>query len=126
MESKRIKTLYPDRIPVIVENGSVDKDIPRLDKHKFLVPEMITCGQFMYIIRRRMNLSPEKGLFMMYGNGTLVCCASLMSDAHKMHCDEDGFLYVLVTGENVFGGSSSSSMAVKRVITNRRINNTLD
>ncbi|VDM26088.1 unnamed protein product [Hydatigera taeniaeformis] len=64
-DATKIKQKYPDRIPVIVERhpGSQIND---LDKHKFLVPNDITVAQFMWIIRKRLQLSPEKALFLFF------------------------------------------------------------
>ena len=61
-EAERIRQKYPDRIPVICEK--VEKsDIPTIDKKKYLVPSDLTVGQFVYVIRKRIKLSPEKAIF---------------------------------------------------------------
>lgn len=61
-EAERIRQKYPDRIPVICEK--VEKsDIPTIDKKKYLVPADLTVGQFVYVIRKRIKLSPEKAIF---------------------------------------------------------------
>lgn len=38
-------------------------DIPTIDKKKYLVPADLTVGQFVYVIRKRIKLSPEKAIF---------------------------------------------------------------
>ncbi len=38
--------------------------IADIDKRKFLVPNDITIAQFMWIIRKRIQLSPEKAIFL--------------------------------------------------------------
>lgn len=100
-EAIHIKEKYPDRIPVIVEKnkGSTIMDI---DKRKFLVPADLTVGQFIFVIRKRIKLSPEQAIFI-FVNNTLPPTASLMSQIYKEHADEDKFLYVLYSGESVFG-----------------------
>ena len=35
-------------------------DIAEIDKKKYLVPMDLTVGQFVYVIRKRIKLSPEK------------------------------------------------------------------
>ena len=100
-ESYRIMKKYPDRIPVIVEK-SKNTDINHIDKNKYLVPSDLTVGQFVYVIRKRIKLSPEQAIFLFIAN-TLPPSDSLMSQIYKEHVDEDGFLYVLYTGENTFG-----------------------
>ena len=38
-------------------------DIATIDKKKYLVPADLTVGQFVYVIRKRIKLSPEKAIF---------------------------------------------------------------
>jgi len=66
-ESLRIREKYPDRIPVIVEKAG-RSDIPDIDKKKYLVPGDLTAGQFVYVIRKRIKLSPEKAIFIFVNN----------------------------------------------------------
>ena len=63
-ESKKIRTKYPDRIPIIVDRlNQNNKDIPEIDKKKYLVPSDLTVGQFQYVIRKRIKLDSQKALF---------------------------------------------------------------
>jgi GABA(A) receptor-associated protein len=100
-EAARIRDKYPDRIPVIVEKAE-KSDIPDIDKKKYLVPADLTVGQFVYVIRKRIKVSPEKAIFMFVKN-VLPPTAALMSDVYEDHKDEDGFLYITYSGENTFG-----------------------
>eukprot|EP00163_Fabomonas_tropica_P010225 TRINITY_DN2030_c0_g2_i1.p2 TRINITY_DN2030_c0_g2~~TRINITY_DN2030_c0_g2_i1.p2 ORF type:complete len:125 (+),score=44.04 TRINITY_DN2030_c0_g2_i1:292-666(+) len=100
-ESQRIRSKYPDRIPVICEKAE-KSDIPDIDKKKYLVPADLTVGQFVYVIRKRIKLSPEKAIFIFVKN-VLPATASLMSTVYEEHKDEDGFLYITYSGENTFG-----------------------
>ena len=43
-------------------------DIPDIDKKKYLVPADLTVGQFHYVIRKRIQLAPEKALFLFCSN----------------------------------------------------------
>ncbi|KZV94091.1 light chain 3 [Exidia glandulosa HHB12029] len=100
-EAERIRQKYPDRIPVICEKA--DKtDIPTIDKKKYLVPSDLTVGQFVYVIRKRIKLAPEKAIFI-FVDEVLPPTAALMSAIYEEHKDEDGFLYVTYSGENTFG-----------------------
>ena len=100
-ESLRIRIKYPDRVPVIVERGE-NANVPDIDKHKFLVPSDLTIGQFIYIIRKRIQLSPEQSLFL-FVNDTLPPTGELMSMLYKREKETDGFLYVVYSAESVFG-----------------------
>ncbi|BEI85055.1 hypothetical protein CcaverHIS002_0504560 [Cutaneotrichosporon cavernicola] len=100
-EAERIRQKYSDRIPVICEK--VEKsDIPTIDKKKYLVPADLTVGQFVYVIRKRIKLSPEKAIFI-FVDDILPPTAALMSAIYEEHKDEDGFLYIMYASENTFG-----------------------
>jgi hypothetical protein len=69
---------------------------------KFLVPNDISVGKFIFEIRKHMQLAPEQAIFL-FVNEALPPSASLVSQIYKQHADEDGFLYVTYSGENSFG-----------------------
>ncbi|CCI39291.1 unnamed protein product [Albugo candida] len=100
-EAQRIRCKYPDRIPVICEKAD-RSDIPDIDKKKYLVPADLTVGQFVYVIRKRIKLSPEKAIFI-FINNVLPPTAALMSNIYEEQKDADGFLYITYSGENTFG-----------------------
>ncbi|KAK4798719.1 hypothetical protein SAY86_031045 [Trapa natans] len=101
VESARIREKYPDRIPIIVEKAE-RSDIPDIDKKKFLVPRDLNVGQFVYVVRKRINLSAEKAIFV-FVNNTLPSTSALISTIYEENKDEDGFLYMTYSGENTFG-----------------------
>lgn len=58
-----------------------------------MVPADLTVGQFVYVIRKRIKLSPEKAIFI-FVDEVLPPTAALMSSIYEEHKDEDGFLYI--------------------------------
>jgi GABA(A) receptor-associated protein len=102
-EATRIILKYPDRVPVIIEKDE-SSEIISIDRKKFLVPEDLTVGQFLFVIRKRIKLSPEKAIFL-FVNNTLPSTSSLMSYLYKQNKDDDGFLYMLYAGEATFGNN---------------------
>lgn len=68
-------------------------DIATIDKKKYLVPADLTVGQFVYVIRKRIKLSPEKAIFI-FVDEVLPPTAAIMSSIYEEHKDEDGFLYI--------------------------------
>ena len=100
-DSKRIKLKYPERIPVIVEKNP-NTHIADIDKHKFLVPADITVAQFLWIIRKRIDLSAEKALFLFIGK-SMPQSSATMGQLYEDFKDDDGFLYAGYSGENSFG-----------------------
>ena len=86
------RSLTNSLLQVICEK--VEKsDIATIDKKKYLVPADLTVGQFVYVIRKRIKLSPEKAIFI-FVDEVLPPTAALMSSIYEEHKDEDGFLYI--------------------------------
>jgi GABA(A) receptor-associated protein len=102
-ESERIHAQYPERRCVIVDRATNSGSIPNIEKHKYLVPKDITVGQFMYVVRKRIKLSPEKAIFIFLGNGILPPTSALVNEVYEKHKEADGFLYITYSSENTFG-----------------------
>lgn len=103
LEANKIKEKYPDRVPIIVEVSDGNMGLT-LDKNKYLCPGDLTCGQFMYIIRKRTSLSEEEALYM-FCDDSLPATSMLISQLYKEKKDEDGFLYMIISKESTFGCS---------------------
>ncbi len=101
-EGERFKKKYPTKIPIIVEKSD-RSDIADLDKKTYLVPEDITVGQFMYILRKNIKLNAEQAMFLFINNQTIPATDKPLKDIYKDHADKDNFLYITYTGENTFG-----------------------
>ena len=101
-ESDRIKNRYPNRIPIIVSKDNRCKTIDDIDKHKYLVPNDLTIGQFMYVIRKRIKLDSSQALFF-FINNILCNNTQTLSEIYNIYKDNDGFLYITYTSENTFG-----------------------
>jgi len=94
-ESNILYTKYPNKIPIIVDSTF------KINKHKYLVPNDITIAQLIYIIRKNIKLQPEKALFIFIDN-KLPASTTILSSIKK---NEDGFLYITISEESVFGFS---------------------
>merc|ERR1712166_196448 len=68
-EADKIRKKHADRIPVICERAD-GSDIAEIDRKKYLVPQELTVGQFVYVVRKRLKLPPEKAIFI-FVNGVL-------------------------------------------------------
>ncbi len=100
LESNRILEKYRDRIPCIIE---IDRNSHlQLDKKKFLVPNDITIGQFLYVVRKRVDVKKEESLFL-FTNNILPPSSKLLLEIYKEYRDEDNFLYFILSSENTFG-----------------------
>lgn len=68
--SDKIRTRFPDRIPVIVDRRS-EKD-PKCTKNKFIVPEDITMGKFISEFRNNVRVGSIEALFFFCGSHLLA------------------------------------------------------
>lgn len=103
-ESKEIINKYPNRIPLIVEklDNKNDNIIPKIDKNKYLVPDDLTVGQLVYVVRKRIKITPEKAIFIFCDN-KLLNSSLTMRQVYENHKDKDGFVYIIYSGESTFG-----------------------
>lgn len=100
-DANKIRKKYPERIPIICEefpkNGAL-----KLDKNKYLVPHDLTLGQFVFVVRKQIQIPPEKAIFL-FINNLLPATSALMSALYETEKDKDGFLYIAIREESTFG-----------------------
>lgn len=102
-ESDKIKKKYPDRYPVIIELQPGQENILNLDKRKFLVPNNLTVGQLLHVVKSRIkNFNSTSALFL-FVNNTLPQPSHQVSEIYNQHAEDCGFLYFTVAAENTFG-----------------------
>lgn len=101
-ESEKIKEKYEDRYPIIVYK---DKKctLPDITKSKFLAPGDLTMGQFIFIIRKRIELCEKETVFLFINENVLATGSENVANIYNQYKDEDGFLYISYCNENVFG-----------------------
>lgn len=109
-KSTKMISLYPDRIPVILEMSpssfNYTKYMNSSHKIKYLVPYNITMGQFIQILREKIKMDPSIALFF-FINNKIFPITSIIGDIYKNNADADGFLYIEFCEESTFGSSSS-------------------
>ena len=86
----RIKLKYPNRIPVIV-NKSKNSNAPDIDKNIYLVPSDLTLGQFIFVIRKRINLNPEQAIYI-FCKDTLPNTSMVMSELYNIYKNSNELL----------------------------------
>ena len=101
-ESAKVISKYEDRIPVIVTKDPKSK-LKSIDKNKFLTPGDLSLGQFLYVIRKRLELSETETLYVFVNESVLAPTSQNMNQLYNSYKDEDGFLYLMYCSENVFG-----------------------
>jgi GABA(A) receptor-associated protein len=102
-ESIIIREKYPNRIPIICEKWGNDTEIPNIDRKKYLVPNDLSVANFMYVVRKRLKLSSDKGIYLFINDKVMPTTSASLSQYYESHKDEDGFLYISYSGESTFG-----------------------
>ena len=100
-DSSNVLKKHPDRIPVIIEKY-YKSSLQDINRKKYLVPNDMTVGQLMYVIRKSIKLHENKAIFIFINNITPPT-SLLISTLYKNNKDEDNFMYVLYDEESVFG-----------------------
>lgn len=101
-DCERILLKHPDKIPILCEKYLFSRNAPDIDKHKYLVGYNLTLGQFISVIRKRMNIKPEVGLYI-FINGIIHSNSVFLQHLYSDFKDDDGFLYIEYDIENIFG-----------------------
>lgn len=99
-ESQAILKKYPNKIPVIINECS--EELRERVKRKMLLQTDMTVSQYMHTLRTKFNIKPEESV-LIFVNEIFPTSTTLMSYLYDKYKDKDGFLYVSVLKENVFG-----------------------
>jgi len=112
-ETLKIKNKYSDKIAVIVTKDP-SSQLNNITKEKYLVPFNMTIGQFMSVIREKTSIGQEQAIniFLIdYNNNNILASTSASFESLYIqyvekeinHKNYDGYIYLIYTGENVFG-----------------------
>jgi hypothetical protein len=98
-EADNIRRRYPDRVPLLV--SSEDTTL-KLTRKKFLIPEALTYGQCVFVVKKHCDIAPTEAVMMMVLD-TLPQATRTMGDIYERYKDSDGFLTGLLIKERTFG-----------------------
>ncbi|CAB1337532.1 unnamed protein product [Coregonus sp. 'balchen'] len=104
-----IRTKFPNKLPVIVERYLREKTLPLLNKTKFLVPFELTLGQFLCLLRSKIDLESTQALYLLVSERSMSCMSSSMGEVYSQYSDPDGFLYITYASQDMFGGDVDAS-----------------
>ena len=101
-EVKKIVTRWPGRIPIILERSRHSR-LEEFDKCKFLCPNDYTVQQFLGCLRKKIKMSRDKALFVFVNGSELVSGDTAMAQVYDSKKDEDGFIYMIYSEQEVLG-----------------------
>ncbi len=70
---------------------------------RYLVPREFSAQQFSYVVRKRLKLEKEQALWLFVRGRQVLRGDTSMNVVYDRDKDTDGFLYLVYSGENVFG-----------------------
>jgi len=106
-EIVNIREKFPNKIPCIVERASREKVLPALEKVKYLTPSEMTMGSFTSVIRNRMCVGSSYAIYFTVNRKFIVNMSSTMAEVYTEHQDDDGYLYITYSSQEVFGGGTN-------------------
>lgn len=103
-ESQRLRIKYINSVPIIIESSDLV-----IKKNKFLTEMTNTTSSFIYSIRKQLQLSPEKAIFI-FCDDKLLNLTQTIGEIYqnylhnnKIKSDGDLFLYFEIKEESTFG-----------------------
>ena len=97
------KNKYPHIVPVIITRLDKEKNLPDIDKIKFLFPKDNSFATIVETIRKRVKMDSTYAMFLFVGGGNIPSFSSTIAQIYEQYKNEDGFLYITYNGENTFG-----------------------
>lgn len=101
-EAERLIQKHPNRVPLIIEKSN-HADLQDMDNKKFIIPEDMSVGQLLFLIRKRIHLDASQSIFLFINNNIIPNTSDNVGHLYKHHKDDDKFLYVTYSPENTFG-----------------------
>jgi len=95
----RINKKFKNQIPVIID---IESENISIDIKKYLVLDGLILSEFFSILRKQLHINSNKSVLLFCDN-IILHMAVPMSSLYNDHKDEDGFLYINIREESMFG-----------------------
>ncbi|KAA8894372.1 autophagy protein Atg8 ubiquitin like protein [Sphaerosporella brunnea] len=89
-------------VPVVIERATGETELRDFSKHTMLFRSTATIAELHHSLRRRLRIGAQKALFL-FVDGAIEPLTCSLADAFRRG-QGDGWLYVVYSGENAFGG----------------------
>jgi GABA(A) receptor-associated protein len=86
-----LRKKYPDRIPCIISYSN--KIHLKNPKTKFLVPDDLTFGCFIFLLRKYMFIRPDESIFVFINNILVPSTEKMITIYENFRSIDDNFLY---------------------------------
>lgn len=101
---EKCKRNSPDRVPVFVYPAQPYESRLKFKTNKYIVRSDMIMSEFMYFIRTNCeSKSSALGMILFTDRGELPCMTHTVEEIYLKYADTDGFLYIQVALEAVFG-----------------------
>jgi GABA(A) receptor-associated protein len=77
--------------------------LPESDKKKYLVPNDLTVGQLLHVIRKRIKITATDAIFLFTEKNISPATTAQLGQVYAENADPDGFLYMTYNTESTFG-----------------------
>lgn len=91
-----------EKLPIICEKDpqcKIEKEI----KTRYMLPKDLYFSEFIYIIRKKLNLDSSVAIFLIIDNKYSVIGNDNIELVYEKYKEEDGILYLLYSDQEIFG-----------------------
>ena len=93
---------HPDHVPVIVEKDRRCHTLPEITNKKFCVPKILTVGNFIYCVRKRLSITESDAIFL-FIDKTMPSPNETMGSLYSNHKSDDGILHCFYSSDTAYG-----------------------
>lgn len=101
-ETEKIRQQYSNKLPIFLEKAKNSR-LPDIQKNKCLAPIDHTVSGFIGGLRKKLKLPKTEGFFVFVNGSELVTGDTLMSELYERKKNEDGFLYMVYSEQEILG-----------------------